>query len=194
MGGLPLLGVNGSDKCGIYSYGRLNKNEPYALNLEYIPSHGKMENVLIGALTMYEDKIYCSWKDGTTFGTDVIDPDNKAEARYEGLVFDGGESFTQKGFRHIKLVTKPLPKDCTIEVFYKVNQQAEWQLATMQDGSELFDQEGRSKAIFTIETGGDEDDPGTGEEYELAMNLHPNGNDTPEVISATTYFEPLGVL
>lgn len=143
---------------------------------------------------MYEDKIYCSWKDGATFGTDVIDPDIKAEARYEGLVFDGGESFTQKGFRHIKLVTKPLPKDCTIEVFYKVNQQAEWQLATMQDGSELFDQEGRSKAIFTIETGGNEDDPGTGEDYELAMNLHPSGNDTPEIISATTYFEPLGVL
>ena len=194
MGGLPLLGVNGSNKCGIYSYGRLNKNDPYALNLEYIPSHGKFENVLIGALTMYEDRIYCSWKDGTTFGTDVLDPDNKAEARYEGLVFDGGESFTQKGFRQIKVVTKPLPRDCSIEVFFKVNQQTDWQKATMQDGSELFDHEGRSKAIFSIETGGNEDDPCSGEEYELAMNLHPNGNDTPEIISATTYFEPLGVL
>jgi len=194
MGGLPLLGVNGSNKCGIYSYGRLNKNDPYALNLEYIPSHGKFENVLIGALTMYEDRIYCSWKDVTTFGTDVLDPDNKAEARYEGLVFDGGESFTQKGFRQIKVVTKPLPRDCNIEIFFKVNQQTDWQKATMQDGSELFDQEGRSKAIFSIETGGNEDDPGSGEEYELAMNLHPNGNDTPEIISATTYFEPLGVL
>ena len=194
MGGLPLLGVNGSNKCGIYSYGRLNKNDPYALNLEYIPSHGKFENVLIGALTMYEDRIYCSWKDGTTFGTDVLDSDNKAEARYEGLVFDGGESFTQKGFRQIKVVTKPLPRDCSIEVFFKVNQQTDWQKATMQDGSELFDHEGRSKAIFSIETGGNEDDPGSGEEYELAMNLHPNGNDTPEIISATTYFEPLGVL
>src|SRR3989338_7643828 len=192
--GLPLLGVTGSNKCGVYSYGRLNKNDPYALNLEYIPSHGKFENVLIGALTMYEDRIYCSWKDGTTFGTDVLDPDNKAEARYEGLVFDGGESFTQKGFRQIKVVTKPLPRDCSIEVFFKVNQQVDWQKATMQDGSELFDHEGRSKAIFSIETGGNEDDPGSGEEYELAMNLHPNGNDTPEIISATTYFEPLGVL
>ncbi|MBI2620661.1 hypothetical protein HYW61_00350 [candidate division WWE3 bacterium] len=194
MGGLPLLGVNGSNKCGIYSYGRLNKNDPYALNLEYTPSHGKFENVLIGALTMYEDRIYCSWKDGTTFGTDVLDPDNKAEARYEGLVFDGGESFTQKGFRQIKVVTKPLPRDCGIEIFFKVNQQTDWQKATMQDGSELFDHEGRSKAIFSIETGGNDDDPGSGEEYELAMNLHPNGNDTPEIISATTYFEPLGVL
>jgi len=194
MGGLPLLGVNGSDKCGIYSYGRLNKNDPYSLNLEYIPSHGLLENVLIGALTMYEDKLLCSWKNGSDFGVDIIDLDNKAKARYEGLVFDGGESFTQKGFRHIKLVTKPLPQDCSIEVFFKVNQQAEWQKATMQDGSELFDKEGISKAIFTIETGGDEEDPGAGEEYELAMSLHPNGNDTPEIISATTYFDPLGIL
>ena len=194
MGGLPLLGVNGSDKCGIYSYGRLNKNSPYALNLEYIPSHGKLQSVLIGALTMYEDKVYCSWKDGATFGVDVLDPDNKAKARYEGLVFDGGESFTQKSFRHIKLVTKPLPQDCSIEVFFKVNQQSDWQQATMLDGAELFDRKGRSKAIFTIETGGNEDDPGSGEEYELAMNLHPNGNNSPEIISVTTYFEPLGIL
>jgi len=194
MGGLPLLGVNGSDKCGIYSYGRLNKNDPYALNLEYVPSHGQLESVLLGALTMYEDKLHCSWKNGSEFGVDVVDADNKAEARFEGLVFDGGESFTQKGFRHIKLVTKPLPQDCSVEIFFKVNQQAEWQKATMQDGAELFDKEGKSKAIFTIETGGDEEDQGAGEEYELAMNLHPNGNDTPEIISATTYFDPLGIL
>lgn len=194
MGGLPLLGVNGSDKCGVYSYGRFNKNSPYALNLEYIPSHGKMENVLIGAVTMYEDKPYVSWKDGATFGVDVLDDSNKAEARYEGLVFDGGETFTQKGFHHIKVVSKPLPKDCSVEVFYKVNQQSEWQLATMQDGSESFDKEGKSKAVFSIEHGGADEDPGTGEDYEVAINLHPSGNDTPEIVSATTYFEPLGVL
>ncbi len=194
FGGLPLYGLNGSDKCGIYSYGRLTKNDPYALNLEYIPSHGKMDNVLIGAITVYGDQPYISTKDGTTFGVETIDEANKAEARFEGLVFDGGESFTQKGFRHIKLVTKPLPADCSIEVFYKVNQEADWQTATMQDGAEQFDKVGQTKAIFTIETGGDEDNPGEGEEYELAMSLHPNGNNTPEIISATTYFEPLGIL
>lgn len=192
--GLSLYGLNGSDKCGIYSYGRLTKNDPRSLNLEYIPSHGKMVDVLIGAITVYGDLIYASTKDGTEFSVETIDENNKAEGRFEGLVWDGGESFTQKGFRHIKLVTKALPADCSIEVFYKVNQQAEWQLATMQDGAEQFDKVGQTKAVFTIETGGDEDRPGEGEEYELAMSLHPNGNNTPEVVSATTYFEPLGIL
>jgi len=194
LGGLPLYGLNGSDKCGVYSYGRLNKNDPYALNLEYVPSHGKFEDVTIGALTVYGDDLFVSTQDGAEFGVDTIDEANKAEGRFEGLVFDGGESFTQKGFRHIKLVTKPLPADCSIEIFYKVNQEAVWKVATMQDESELFDKVGQTKAVFTIETGGDEDNPGEGEEYELAMSLHPNGNDTPDIISATTYFEPLGIL
>lgn len=194
MGGLPLYGLNGSEKCGVYSYGRLSKNDPYALNLEFIPSHGKMADVYIGAMAMYGDKLHVATQDGAAFGIDIIDPDNKAEARYEGLIFDGGESFTQKGFRHIKLVTKPLPADTSIEVFYKVNQRGDWQTATMQDGAEEFDKAGQTKAIFTIETGGEEDYPSEGEEYELAINLHPNGNDTPGIISATTYFEPLGIL
>jgi len=194
MGGLPLYGLNGSDKCGVYSYGRVTKNDPYALNLEYVPSHGKLSNVSIGAITMYGDKPYVSTKDGAEYGVETIDENNKAEGRFEGLVFDGGENFTQKGFRHIKLVTKALPADCSVEIFYRINQEDEWHIATMQDGAEAFDKVGQTKAIFTIETGGDEDSPGEGEEYELAMNLHPAGNLTPEVVSATTYFEPLGIL
>ncbi|OGE43574.1 hypothetical protein A3J16_02890 [Candidatus Daviesbacteria bacterium RIFCSPLOWO2_02_FULL_39_13] len=194
MGGLPLFGLNGSNKCGVYSYGRLTKNDPYALNLEYIPSHEKMENVNIGALTMYGDVLHVSWKDGIEFGVDRIDADNKAEGRYEGMVFDGGEPFTQKSFRTIKLVTKKLPKDTSVEVFYRVNEDDEWQTAAMQDSSESFDKEGKTKAIFSIETGGDEDEPGQGEEYEVALNIHPSGNNTPEVKSVTSYFEPVGIL
>ena len=153
-----------------------------------------MVNVSIGALTMYGDKVHVSWQDGSTFGVDMVDEANKAEARYEGLVFDGGEPFTQKSYRTIKLVTKKLPKDTSVEVFYRVNEDDQWQTATMQDGAEIFDKEGKTKAIFSIETGGDEDEPGQGEEYELALNLHPNGNDTPEVKSVTSYFEPVGIL
>lgn len=102
MAGLPVIGLNGSDKCGVYSYGRLNKNDPYSLNLEFVPSHGKLAGTSIGSVTMFEDQLYLSWKDGAAFGIDTIDQDKKAEGRYEGLVFDGGESFTQKSYRHIK--------------------------------------------------------------------------------------------
>ncbi len=195
--GMPLLGVTGSENCGVYSYGRLNKNESYALNLEWIPSHGKLEDVEIGAITMYGDQPFVSWQDDDDFGVDTVDENNKAEARYEGLVFDAGEPELQKGFRHIKLLTKPLPEDCSIEVFYRVNEEGEWLLATMEDGSEQFDKEGKTKAIFTIETGDpeDEDDEeGKGETFELAISLHPAGNETPEVVAASTYFEPIGIM
>ena len=57
--GMPLLGVTGSDKCGVYSYGRLSKNESYALNLEWIPSHGKLEDVEIGAVVMLWRSALC---------------------------------------------------------------------------------------------------------------------------------------
>jgi len=195
MKGLPILGLIGSDKCGVYSYGRLNKNDPYALNLEYIPSHGKIIDVKIGAMVMYSDKPYISWKDGTDYGVDTIDEDNKAEARYEGLVFDADEPFVQKGFRHIKLLTKSLPKNCSIEVYYRLNEQESWKKATMQDGAEQFDKEGMTKAVFTIETGDEEgEEKGKGEEYEIALNLHPAGNETPEVIAIANYFESLGIL
>jgi len=191
MRGLPLFGVIGTDKCGVYSYGRLNKNDVLALNLEFIPSHGKMENVKIGATTMFEDDLFVSWKDGATYGIDIIDWENKAEARYEGLVFDGGEPFTQKTYRHIKLLTKPLPKNCSIEIYYRVNEQGDWKKATMEDGAEQFDKEGNTKAIFTIETGDEEgEEKGKGESYEVRLDLHPHANDTPEVIAVNTYFTP----
>lgn len=194
MAGLPVMGLSGSDKCGVYSYGRLNKNDPYSLNLEFVPSHGKLTGTSIGAVTMFEDQIYVSWKDGATFGIDTIDQDKKAEGRYEGLIFDAGESFTQKNYRHIKILTKPLPKDTSIEIFFRVNENGDWIKATMEDGSESFDQEGKTKAIFTIETDSNEDDPGEGEEYEVAVSIHPSGNNTPEIKSITTYFEAIGIL
>ena len=100
--GLPLLGVTGSNKCGVYSYGRLNKNDPYALNLEYIPSHGKMEGVSIGAVTVHGDAPFVAWKDGSTYGVDTVDATKKATGRYEGLVFDAGNPFVQKTYRFLK--------------------------------------------------------------------------------------------
>lgn len=193
--GMALFGVTGSDKCGLYSYGRLSKNEPYSLNLEYVPSHGKLENVEIGAVVVYGDQPFVSWKDGSNYGVDTVDPDNKADARYEGLVFDAGQPEVQKSYRHIKLLTKPLPAQCWVKVYYRINEQVDWKQAFMEDGADAFDKEGKTKAVFTIETGDEEgEESGKGETYELAFNIHPQGNDTPEIVMASTYFEPVGIL
>lgn len=195
--GLPLLGVTGSDNCGVYSYGRMNKNDAYALNLEYIPSHGKMTGVSIGAVAVHGDAPFVSWKDGSTYGVDTIDTAKKATGRYEGLVFDAGNPFVQKSYRFIKLLTKPLPQDCSVEVYYRLNESGDWLKALMEDGSESFDKVGKTKAVFTIETGDpDEEDgeDGLGETYEVAVTLNPAGNDTPDVVAITTLFDSAELL
>jgi hypothetical protein len=192
--GMALLGVTGSDKCGVYSYGRLNKNDSYALNLEYVPSHGKLSGAEIGAVTMYGDQPFVSWRDGSSCGVDTIDSSNKADARYEGLVFDANEPFAQKEFRHIKLLTKPLPAQCWIKVYYRLNEEGDWKPACMEDDADCFDKEGMTKAVFTIETGGEDgEEKGKGETYELALELYPSGNATPEIVAVCSYFESMGI-
>lgn len=183
--GLAHFGINGSDKCGVYSYGRGDKNSVYALNLEYIPSHGKLSGVEIGALVVYDDNLFVSWKDGTIYGVDTIDLTNKANGIYEGLEFDAGRPYEDKLFRFIKITTKPLPAGCSVIVKYKTNKATNWTEAKMGDGAESLTGAGKTKGIWQIE--------GQGEIYEIRIELNTAGNSTPEITSINTYFEFLNI-
>lgn len=185
------FGMNGGEKNGVYSLGRLDLNDPRALNLEYVPSHGKLTGTEIGAICADGDDLYVSWKDGDTYGIDITDSENKATARYESLKMNMGKAQTEKQFRGIKVVLEdPLPEDCSITAYYRATRpQGEeiteadadgWILASQGDGQDSFDDAGESKAIFNIE--------GTGEDYEFALVLVPNGNDCPEVQSVSNFF------
>jgi hypothetical protein len=183
--GLSHFGINGSDKCGVYSYGRTNKNDVYALNLEYIPSHGKLIGVEIGAMAVYDANLYVSWKDGITYGVDTIDSANKANGIYEGLEFNAGRPYEDKLFRFIKITTKPLPAECSIVVRYKTNKAANWTETKMGDEATSLTGEGKIKGIWQIE--------GQGEIYEIRVELNSSGNFTPEIISINTFFSSLGI-
>lgn len=242
---------------GVYSYHKKNKNYPLALNLEYTPSPITIANfdsksIEIGAVLGRGDDLLVSWKDGETYGLDNIDTDNKAEAVYEGMVFDAGRSFEDKLFKFIKIVTNPLPEGCSIKAKYKMNETGEWVKAYQADESEAFDKDDHkegtvavtqnSKTVtgtgtgwdssmvgrkFRVDTDGDvyiieavasatsltltreyqgttesgEDYTilgetkvlfqieGQGEVYEVRVELYPNGNDTPEILSINSYFE-----
>jgi hypothetical protein len=176
---MPYLGLNGA-KGGVYSIGRINKNDPIAINLEYIPSHGKYTGE-IGALCADGDNLLVSWKDGSTYGIDITDTENKAVAVYESLEMDMGRPQTEKLCRHIKIVTRPLPEGASIVAKYKMSRDDDWVLASMSDDSDLFNKTGESKAVFNIE--------GQGEIYETQLTLNPAGNNSPEVLSINTYFD-----
>ena len=177
-------------KNGVYSYHQKNKNYPLALNLEYTPSpitiaNFDSKNIEIGAILGRGNDLLVSWKDGTTYGLDNIDLSNKADAVYESLQFDADRPFEDKLFRYLKIVTKPLPAGCSIKAKYKAQGEASWQEAKMGDGSLAFADAGETKAIFQIEA--------KGEIYEIRIELYSSGNDTPEIISLTTYFEGISL-
>ncbi len=175
---------------GVYSLHRRNRNYPLALNLEYTPSpitlsNFSSKNIDIGAVLGRGDQVLVSWKDGTSYGLDILDNTAKAEALYEGLMFDSQRP-EEKLFRHIKLVTKPLPKGCSVRVKYRMNDSDTWVAAKMEDKNtnddkEIYDRENGTKAIYTIE--------GQGENYQVRVELYPSGNNTPEILEIHNYFK-----
>lgn len=184
---LTHIGMNGGTKNGVYSIGRLDINNPRALNLEYVPSHGKLTGTEIGALCNDGTDLLVSWKDGSTYGVDIIDNSNKATAVYESLKLNMGKSNMDKLFRHVKiLLAEALPAGCSVSLKYRAStvtaaeEAADdadgWVPTTMSDDRSAINGTGETKGIFNLE--------GKGEKIDIQITLTPSGNTGPEVDSA----------
>jgi len=179
--GLAMFAVYGNDECGVYSYGRRKMNRPFTLNLSYIPSCGQSSSVVLGAITMAGGELLLSWKNGSTYGSDVLDTTNKGDGVFESLEFDGGDDSIDKLFDTVKITMKPLPSGCSVKVKYKTDKQTSWQEAKTIDGNDSFTTTDATKALFNISA--------LGEIFEIRVELYSNGNDCPEINSITTTFE-----
>lgn len=181
--GMTHIGING-EKGGVYSLGRKDKNEPLALNLEYIPSHGNQEGE-IGALGKDGSDLYVSWKNGGEYGIDKVDKETKANGTYESLEFDNKRPETTKKVSNIKIVSKPIPAGCEVKVYYRTNRLDGWVDVEMQDGRGSMG-EGDTVGIFNAEA--------EGESYEVKVELISSGNNSPEVYSINNLFQMGNIL
>jgi len=181
------IGMNGGTKNGVYAIGRLDLNDPRALTLEYVPSHGKLTGTEIGALCNDGTDLLVSWKDGATYGIDIIDNANKAVAVYESLKLSMGKSNMDKIYRAVKiLLAQPLPTGCSVSVKYRATRvNAEeaaaddadgWVPTEMNDERSAINGVGETKGIFSVE--------GQGEKIDIQITLTPFANTGPEVDSA----------
>jgi len=182
--GLAVFGVfgNSSTKCGVYTYGRAEKNYPFALNLDYVPSPGVLTTIEIGAVGMAGGTMLVAWKNGSTYGVDAVSASIKATGVYESLEWDGGKPYQRKSFLQEKFVFSPLPSGCAIVFKYKTNKATDWTTAKTIDGVGYFSTAGKTRAIFNIN---DE-----GEIIEKRIELTPNGNNCPTIKSCNTYYTP----
>jgi hypothetical protein len=170
---IPHFGMNGGTQNGIYSIGRFNKNDVVALNLEYIPSHGKLTGTTIAAVWKDGTDLYCGWKDGTTYGIDVIDHSNKAVAVWETLENDLKRPDMEKVVRILKLVAKDaIPTGCTVTPKIKATRDSDWVALDSEDGETTMIA-GDIKRVFNAEN--------MGEVFQIQLTLTPSGNTGPEI-------------
>lgn len=176
---IPYIGMNGGNRGGVYSVGRLDKNDVLALNLEYIPSAGF--GAEIGALWRDGDDMYVSWKQGTSYGIDIIDHTTKATAVWESLENDVHRPDAEKVIRSIKLLAKTaIPTGCSVIAKVKASRDSTWvDLKSNDDGTAMV--AGELKRIFNAEN--------MGELFAIQLTLIPSGNTTPEIIGVFAHFD-----
>lgn len=180
---IGVFGVQGGTKNGVYGYGRRDKNSPFALNLEYIPSHGNYTDPAnkIGCVSNHQGTMLVSWFDGTNYGVDVIDTANKAVALYQSLEIDANTPYADKRWSQVKIVTRPLPAGTSISLRAKTNNDDDWQVCKTDSQATTMSTTGMKKAVFNIAGAG------KGEIIELELTLTPNANATPEVLSVNAF-------
>lgn len=179
LGNMSLWGVFGADtdKNGVYTYGRKNKDQPITLNLEYA-----LEVDEIGAISHVEGVTIISYRDGTDFGVKAVDSTTKATGTWESLEFRApikkAEQITKWDYTEIFM--EPLPVGCSIKFYYKMNHASSWTQASTASGNLSFSSTGGKKAVFIIGNEGDV--------FEQKIVLNPSFNTTPTVLRSRVYF------
>jgi len=172
VGNLAVFGVFGADSGygGLYTYGRKNKNKPFALNLEYL-----LDEDEIGAVTSVDGVVIASYRSGTDFGVRAVDPNAKAQGVYYGLdlkvpVKKPSDITT---WSLAEMFMSPLPPGTSVEFHYKTDRTETYTQAKTAGGATSFTTTNGTNPIFRIQD--------TGNLFEYKIVLNPYGNMSAEV-------------
>lgn len=131
---------------GVYGFGARDKNYPESIGESYNMSTGSLTNASTtlrqGMIKNFGDKLFLSWRDGSTYGVDKIDASSSpaASATWESLITDLQYVSVKRRFSrpdndkqgtYLTVVfNQPLPTGCTVTPKYKINREASWELGT----------------------------------------------------------------
>jgi hypothetical protein len=129
--GYPSTTNNTSIEHGVYVWGSLEKNYPASFNYGYVTSTGvtlnTSGNYQIGAVRSFGDEMYISWKEGNSYGLDIVDNycDPAPVAKFRSRRFDAGAVYKQKQALRMAIDSAALPSGVTITPTYKLDDSAE---------------------------------------------------------------------
>jgi len=180
VGNLALFGVYDAEtgKGGIYSFGRVKKNGPFVLNLDFL-----LDVDEIGAVTVVDGKVMVSYKDGTDYGVKTEDATAKATGTYEGLDLKAPvkKPVNITVWKQAEYLMAPLPSGASVQFWYKLNKTGSFIQAKTADGQSSFSTANAQKAVFRIAA--------DAEIFEPRPVLVPNGNNSPEIHRIRLYFD-----
>jgi len=184
--GKLLVGVAGKTDSssltqGIYSYGRVSKNYPRALNISNIVSSGTKTGTTlkIGAVhAVGPNEVYVGWEDTTaTNGIDKISGTTPyTTATYYSLWFDNGNPYVEKETDLIKFTFKPLAANESMDFYYRRDRASGWTTLGTAD----TDSDTEKRFVITPIT--------TWKEIQLRVDLKTSGSTSPDLLSASVVF------
>lgn len=198
--GMALVGIygntnliNGHYANGIYTVGRINKNAPLVLNLEY-----QLDCDEIYSVKTIGTDIIVVYKYNNQYGVKIVDTDNKSDWVYQSLDLIAPIGTLRYpiplgrlvNWARVDLQCEPLLPGTAIEVWYKIDKATTgganndgWIQANMDtsntDGGLQFKDKGLQNAIFYIGQ--------KGRTCEIMVKGLRSGSRTPEVNEINIY-------
>lgn len=145
LGAFPSETNSTTIQHGVYSFGQRDKNYPESFGLSYDMSTGSTTNanstIRQGMIKNFGDKFFLSWRDGSDFGVDKVDPSSPpfATASWESLIADTQIISAKRRFSrpdvdkqstYMTVVFDALPVGATVTPKYKINREANWEYGT----------------------------------------------------------------
>lgn len=159
LGAFPSETNSTAIEHAIYSFGKRNKNYHESFGFSYSPSHGVLTNgtLRIGMIKSHGDKLFVSWRNGSTYGVDKVDPNSDpfSTATWESLIIDNGRADKQKEAPEINFTFKALPTGATFTPKYKIDRESSWQTGTAKTAGATSAKLNINKRYLEIQLGFD---------------------------------------
>lgn len=182
LGAFPSETNSQTMEHAVYSWGQRNKNYDHSFGYSYSMSdlsrvNGGSGTLRLGMVKSHGDKLFISWRDGSTYGVDKVSPtsDPFVEATWESLLFDNGRADKQKEAVKLEITYKSLPTGCTVTPKYKIDRAANWTSGTAGTAGSTSAKVNINKRYREIQIG-----------FDLVAT-----DTTPEIISRSLIWESL---
>lgn len=137
---------------GVYRIGRHSRNYSWINDLAYpISARSGTDLVLtgieIGSIVTYNQKILVSWKNGTSYGVDILDSDNKCDGAYFETRVMRPDRITFSMFSEFIMAYNSLPASTALTISYDKNYAGSYTTPTSSQVTDV------DRKLITLEEG-----------------------------------------